>query len=99
MTPTEAERYVASGRLEASAESEKPKKPDGGGAPSNPSKKSDQPAARPEDPAALMAAVKDAIGRLDLGKAENVTQSGLPKTEAIEAVLGYPVSAKERDAA
>ena len=47
----------------------------------------------------LTAALAEAIGGLDKGDEELWTNSGKPNTKALEAVLGYPVSAAERDAA
>jgi len=52
--------------------------------------------AKPESAEALSAAIRDAIATLD---EDAFTQSGKAKVEAIETVLGYPVSAAERDAA
>jgi hypothetical protein len=53
----------------------------------------------PEDPAERLAAVKDAISKLNIDSAELWTAGGVPKTEAIAKVTGWPVSAAERDAA
>lgn len=55
--------------------------------------------AKPADAEALTAAIVDAIGQLDKDKAENWTKGGVPQVGAIEAVLGYEISAGERDAA
>lgn len=45
-----------------------------------------------------VAAIKAAIDGLDKANTELFTAGGVPKTEAIAAVTGWPVSAKERDA-
>ena len=39
-----------------------------------------------------------AIGRLDPSSPEHFTQSGVPRTEALEVLLDRPVSADQRDA-
>lgn len=57
------------------------------------------PAAAPEDPAERYAAIKTAIANLDKADATAWTKGGSPKTEAIEAITGWPVTAAERDAA
>jgi hypothetical protein len=44
-----------------------------------------------------VAAIKAAIDGLDKANAELFTNAGVPKTDAIAAVTGWPVSAKERD--
>ena len=43
-----------------------------------------------------IAKIKEAIDSLDKENKELFTNAGLPKMEAIEAVTGWPVSAKER---
>lgn len=53
----------------------------------------------PTDPAVRMASIKNAIGKLDKDDAAVWTNGGAPKTSAIEAVTGWPVSADERNAA
>lgn len=53
----------------------------------------------PTDPAERQAAIVTAIGQLNPGDAALFTGAGVPKTEAIAAITGWPVSAKERDAA
>lgn len=53
----------------------------------------------PTDPAERAAAIKDAIAKLDKDDTAAWTNSGTPKTSAIEAVTGWPVSADERNAA
>lgn len=53
----------------------------------------------PTDPAERLAAIKGAIAQLDPDNPEHFTKGGKPQVEAIEAVLGYGVSAAERDAA
>lgn len=54
---------------------------------------------KPSDPAELAAAIKAAVNGMDQDDAALWTSGGKPKTESIAAVLGYPVSAAERDAA
>lgn len=44
-------------------------------------------------------AIKEAIAKLDAGVEANWLKDGKPKTEAIAAITGWPVSAAERDAA
>ncbi len=51
----------------------------------------------PTDEAERMFAIRDAISGLNLDLADNWTKSGIPQISAIEAVTGWPVSAKERD--
>ena len=46
-----------------------------------------------------LAAIKAAIAGLDANNAELFTKDGTPKTEAIAAVTGWPVTAAERNAA
>lgn len=53
----------------------------------------------PTDPAVRMASIKDAIAKLDKDDTSVWTNGGAPKTSAIEAVTGWPVSADERNAA
>ncbi len=60
---------------------------------------SDASAAAPKDPDARLAAIKVAISQLDKEDATLMTTGGKPKTEAIAAITGWPVSAAERDAA
>lgn len=55
-----------------------------------------EPAA-PTDPDERLAAIKEAIGQLDPENPEHFTKGGDPKVEAIEAILGYNISAGERD--
>ncbi len=43
--------------------------------------------------------IVDAIGELDPEDEELWTQGGKPQVEALEALLGYPVSGKQRDEA
>jgi len=57
------------------------------------------PAAAPEDAAVRLEAIRAAIGQLDKEDAALWTAGGRPKTEAIAAITGWPVSAAERDAA
>lgn len=56
-------------------------------------------APKPAGSIAVLAAVKAAISQLDKSDAALFTASGKPKTEAIAAITGWPVSAAERDAA
>lgn len=44
-------------------------------------------------------AILNAIGKLDRKNPAHFTEKGVPKTKALEQVLGYPVSSEERDAA
>jgi hypothetical protein len=53
---------------------------------------------RPEDEGLAKAEIVAAINALDENNAELFTQNGKPTTQAIEAILGYQVSAAERDA-
>ncbi len=54
---------------------------------------------KPEDGDQLGEAIRSATDQLDADDGEAWTKSGKPKTEAIEAILGYSVTAAERDAA
>lgn len=56
-------------------------------------------AAAPEDPAARLESIRAAIVALDKEDASLWTSGGKPKTEALAAVTGWPVTAAERDAA
>lgn len=53
----------------------------------------------PTDAAERLTAVKEAIGKLNIDSGDLWTAGGLPKTEAIAQVTGWPVTAAERDAA
>lgn len=53
----------------------------------------------PTDSAERIAAIVAAIGQLDAGDTSLWMNSGAPKTIAIEAVTGWQLTAKERDAA
>lgn len=55
--------------------------------------------AAPKDDAERIAAIASAIGKLDKTDDSLWTGAGAPKTEAIGAVTGWPVSGKDRDAA
>lgn len=55
--------------------------------------------ARPTDDQARLDEIADAIRGLDRDNPELWTNSGKPQVSAIEAVLGYDISASERDAA
>ncbi len=55
--------------------------------------------AAPEDPAVRLEAIRAAIGQLNKEDAALWTAGGKPKTEAIAAITGWPVTAAERDAA
>lgn len=57
------------------------------------------PADAPTDPAARIAAIVTAIGQIDAADTTLFTGAGVPKTESITAITGWPVTAKERDAA
>jgi hypothetical protein len=54
---------------------------------------------KPTDPAATLLAVTAAISQLDKSDPGLFTASNKPKTEAIAAITGWPVTAAERDAA
>ena len=56
------------------------------------------PAGRPDDPDALNAAIVGAMRQV-IASGSGLTAAGVPKVDAIEAVLGYDVSADERDRA
>jgi hypothetical protein len=53
----------------------------------------------PTDPAERLAAIMEAIGKLDINNATLWTGSGMPKVPAIAEVTGWDVSGQERDAA
>lgn len=50
-----------------------------------------------DETAQRMQAIRDAVAKLDPADVSLWTGSGKPKTEAITAVLGYSISATERD--
>lgn len=54
---------------------------------------------RPADVADLHAAIRTAIGSMDKDNKELFTAAGIAKVESIVSVLGYAISATERDAA
>lgn len=56
------------------------------------------PATKPDDPDALHAAIVDAIRQV-IASGSGLTAAGIPKVEAVEAVLGYGISADERNKA
>jgi len=53
--------------------------------------------AGPSDPDIRKQAIMQAIAGLDLDNPDIVTAGGLPKVEAVEAVLGWNISADERN--
>lgn len=53
----------------------------------------------PEDASERLAAISTAIGQLDPANTDLWLKDGRPKADAIVAVLGWPVTAAERDAA
>lgn len=53
--------------------------------------------AKPEGES-LTAAIAAAIGKMNLKDQEQVTAAGVPSTSALANMLGYSVSAEERDA-
>lgn len=55
--------------------------------------------AAPDSPGVRLDAIRVAIGELDKEDAALWTAGGKPKTEAIAAITGWPVTAAERDAA
>jgi len=54
---------------------------------------------RPDDADALLTEIREAIASLATDDGDAWTKSGKAKTEAIETVLGYAITAAERDAA
>jgi len=54
---------------------------------------------KPEDAETLAIDIREVIAHLDPDDESLWTKSGKAKTEAIEAMLGYQISAAERDAA
>ena len=56
------------------------------------------PTERPDDPEALNAAIVQAIRQV-IASGSGLTAAGIPKVDALEAALGYDVSADERDRA
>ena len=55
--------------------------------------------AKVEDAFSRASAIADAIARIDRADESKWTKAGKPTTEALEAVLGFAVTADERDAA
>lgn len=53
----------------------------------------------PADEAERIAAIVDAIGKLDKADASSWTNAGTPKTDGLTAITGWPVAAKDRDVA
>lgn len=53
----------------------------------------------PTNDAERIAAIVDAIGKLNKADASLWTGAGAPKTEAIGSITGWPVAGKDRDAA
>lgn len=53
----------------------------------------------PEGEVVRIAAIKDAIGKLNIDSAELWLKDGRPDVKAVEAITGWPVKAAERDAA
>ncbi len=60
---------------------------------------SDKSTAAPESEEERIAAIMVAIGKLDKANEALWTNAGTPKTDGIAAITGWPVVAKERDAA
>ena len=54
---------------------------------------------RPDNPEVLGEEIVTAISRLEAGNIDHWTKSGKPEVRALEAALGYDISAAERDAA
>lgn len=54
---------------------------------------------KPEEVDALNVAINEAAAQLDKDNKEHFTADGVPKVEALAAILGYSVSAAERGAA
>lgn len=57
------------------------------------------PAGAPTDDAERISAIVSAIGNLDPADATLFTGAGVPKTESLTAITGWPVAGKDRDAA
>lgn len=55
-----------------------------------------EPRSRPDDAEQLHSEIAGAIRQV-IASGEGLTAAGIPKVEAIEAVLGYDVSADERN--
>ena len=55
--------------------------------------------AAPADEAERIAVIVDAIGQLDNADTSLWTNAGTPKTDGLTAITGWPVAARERDAA
>ena len=53
----------------------------------------------PTDPAQRSAEIQGAIAKLDPQNSEHYTQQDQPRISAISAILGYEITAAERDAA
>lgn len=64
-----------------------------------PAAQSTGPASAPTDDAERIAAIVSVIGNLDPADATLFTGAGVPKTEALAAITGWPVAGKDRDAA
>jgi len=54
---------------------------------------------KPTDTATLYAEIRAAADQLDIENEENFTASGKPQVTALEKILGYDITAAERDAA
>lgn len=54
---------------------------------------------KPIEVAERIAAIADAIGKIDDKDTSLWMKSGAPKTESIAAITGWPVTGKDRDAA
>ncbi len=52
----------------------------------------------PTDPALRAAAIKEAIGKMDVANVDLWTATGMPKLPAIVALTGFEVTQAERDA-
>jgi hypothetical protein len=59
----------------------------------------DEPARRPDDQAAAMTQIVDAIKGLKTDDAANWTAEGAPRVPMLTALLGWPITAAERDTA
>ena len=53
----------------------------------------------PPDDAKRITAIVDAIGKLNVDSADLWTGNGIPKTDALTALTGWPVTGKDRDIA
>lgn len=67
--------------------------------PAEPASDPDAPAAAPTDPAERATAITEAASQLDLDNEGHYTKVGLPDARALSNILGWTVTAAERDSA